>query len=668
MPTTIGLQTAKLNKKDEFYTRYEDIEAEVAYHKKDFSGKIVFCNCDDPVYSAFWKFYHLNFSELGLKKLITTHYDPEHPTYKIEYTGGNDTEIDYGQKIMLSGNGDFRSEECLNILKECDIVSTNPPFSLFKEYLPLMMKYRKQLLILGNMNSISVKSVSRFFRDGELWYGPSIHSGDRMFYVPDDYPLDATGCGVDENGRRFIRVKGVRWFTNFDYPERHMPYHCVQPFTSQEYPKYDNFDAIDVSQSSKVPINYSGIMGVPISFMDKVCPEQFEIVGFSSELANPILLPNGKHGSGRFYLNGKRLYDRMTIQYTESWKRDHIDLFQEQDDGKFEINNRRYTGSKYKLIPWIKQTILSECPEHKSLFDVFGGTGVVTAGLLDIIDQATINDFLFSNEVIYKAFLGAGNYDFQKLEKYCIEYNRINRKQLPKNYVSENYGGKYFNEYDARLIGYIRQNLEDNRKELTEREYYILLASLLYSFDRSANTVGHYEAFIKGHDIRASFDFKLISPINTDVAIDIHREDANILAPRVTADIAFLDPPYNSRQYSRFYHVMETITKWDKPILKGVAMKPPEENMSEYCRSSAVKAFADLVGKLNAKYILVTYNNTYNSKSSSSENKISLEEIREILETRGSTKVFDTSYHRFNAGKTDAVDHREYLFLTTVRE
>lgn len=332
------------------------------------------------------------------------------------------------------------------------------------------------------------------------------------------------------------------------------------------------------------------------------------------------------------------------------------------------INNRRYTGSKYKLMPWIKELILEHCPEHESLFDVFGGTGVVTAELLDIVNSVVINDFLYSNEVIYNAFFGSARYSKQKVKEYANKYSDIDRRVLNDNYISINFGNKYFRYNDAKLIGAIRQDIEDEyeKSHLNKREHDILLASLLYSLDRCANTVGHYEAYIKGKEIRAVFNYELIEPINSTNKIIIYREDSNTLASKVKTDIAFIDPPYNSRQYSRFYHVLETITKWDKPELIGTAMKPPEENMSDYCRNSAPVVFADLISKIQAKYIVVTYNNTYDSKSSSSRNKITLDQIQEILENKGKTQIFEKSYHRFNAGKTDTANHKEIVFITKV--
>ena len=336
--------------------------------------------------------------------------------------------------------------------------------------------------------------------------------------------------------------------------------------------------------------------------------------------------------------------------------------------GRFDINNRRYTGSKYKLMSWIRQMILENCPCHSTLFDVFGGTGVVSAGLMDIVSEIVINDFLYSNEIIYKAFFSQEFFDEVKLENYILSVMDIDVDRLPDNYVSLNYGDKFFNVSDAKLIGYVREDIEFryNCGEFNNHEYLILLASLMYSLDRSANTVGHYEAYIKGKELRSTLRLDLIRPIRTNIPIHIFRRDSNILSRDVYADVAFVDPPYNSRQYSRFYHVLENITKWNKPVLSGVAMKPPEENMSEYCRNSDPKVFEDLIMNLRVKYIIVTYNNTYDSKSSSSRNKMMLEEVKKILKKRGNTKIFCHDYVRFNAGKTLKTDHKELLFITEV--
>lgn len=333
------------------------------------------------------------------------------------------------------------------------------------------------------------------------------------------------------------------------------------------------------------------------------------------------------------------------------------------------IHNRRYTGSKYKLMPWIKTILAETCGDSKTFFDVFGGTGIVTAESIDLYDELTINDFLFSNEVIYRGFFEQKSFSANKLNKIKKEYSCLDVAKIDSNYAAENYGDKYFSFNDAKLIGHIRDDLEKKKQArvINKKEYYILLASLLYSLDRIANTVGHYEAFIQHHEsLSDAFVFNLIDPIVTEKRIHIFREDSNRLCRKVSADIAFVDPPYNSRQYSRFYHVLETIAKWDMPSLRGVAMKPPEENMSDYCRVAAPRAFEDLINNLNVSYIVVTYNNTYTSKSTSSQNKIKLEQVEEMLGKRGAVKVFDHAHNAFNAGKTDLNNHREYLFVCTV--
>ena len=255
-----NLHKAKNAKNDEFYTQLTDVSKELMNYKEHFKDKIVLCNCDNPTWSAFWRYFHLNFAELGLKKLISTHYDTGETTYKMEYTGGNDNDVDLGVKTPLEGNGDFRNKECLDLMDESDIVVTNPPFSLFRNYVAVLMEHQKKFLIIGNMNAITYKKVFPLIRDNQLWYGASIHSGDRKFYVPDDYPLKASGCGVDDNGRKYIRVKGVRWFTNLDYKARYEKLVLWKNYTLEEYPKYDNYLAWNVNKVSEIPFdNYIDI-------------------------------------------------------------------------------------------------------------------------------------------------------------------------------------------------------------------------------------------------------------------------------------------------------------------------------------------------------------------------------------------------------------------------
>lgn len=244
-------------------------------------------------------------------------------------------------------------------------------------------------------------------------------------------------------------------------------------------------------------------------------------------------------------------------------------------------------------------------------------------------------------------------------------YNSINPNTLIDNYFSINFGDKFFDMKTSRLIGYIRDDLETKRSFLTEKEFAIVLSSLIYSIDRLANTLGHYEAYIKKTITPRKLILRMIEVKNFSGA-EIFQEDANQLARKIHADVIYIDPPYNSRQYSRFYHLLETLVQWSKPELFGAAMKPKEENMSAYCRSSAFAAFQDLVAHIDARYLVVSYNNTYKSKSSSSENKIKLEQIEEALSKCGETHIFEHAYSPFNSGKTEFEDHKEYLFVTHV--
>lgn len=310
-----ALNAAKNAKKDEFYTQLSDIEKEMRHYRKHFKGKTVLCNCDDPFESNFFKYFVLNFNRLGLAKLIATSYvsspiagrqlsmfpladetaEAGSRPYKAVVTKVYDATGDGGVDMLdvaalfqsgenvlteLSGDGDFRSDECLALLDEADIVVTNPPFSLFREYVATLIAHEKKFIIIGNVNALKYKEIFPLLKDNKLWIGASIHSGDRKFNVPDDYPLDAAGCGIDEDGRRFIRVKGVRWYTNLDIKQRHEELILVRRYDPERYPKYANYDAIDVSKVADIPYDYAGEMGVPITFMDKFNPEQFEIVGY----------------------------------------------------------------------------------------------------------------------------------------------------------------------------------------------------------------------------------------------------------------------------------------------------------------------------------------------------------------------------------------------------
>ena len=329
-----------------------------------------------------------------------------------------------------------------------------------------------------------------------------------------------------------------------------------------------------------------------------------------------------------------------------------------------QLYNRRYIGSKYKLIQWIFSIIDKEC-EGRSFADIFAGTGVVSFFASRHFEEIILNDLLYSNEIIYHAFFDNSDWDLEKLKNIVSSYNNISGDDLRDNYFSLNFGDKYFSNSSAKIIGVIRENIEQNKENLTNREYNILLASLLYSVDKIANTVGHYDAYFKKERINDNFFMKLIEPVKTS-KVSIFREDANNLVKKIKTDITYIDPPYNSRQYSRFYHVLETLTKWDKPSLYGVALKPKPENMSDYCRQIAKHRFDGLIRNIDCKYLVVSYNNTYRPKSSSSQNKIALQEINDILNRKGSTKVFEKKHQFFNAGNTDFNNHKEFLFVTKV--
>lgn len=290
MSTNTNLNKAKNAKNDEFYTQLTDISKELMYYKQHFKGKTVLCNCDDPTWSAFWKYFHLNFSVLGLKKLISTHYDRTQPTYKMEYEGGDDNNIEVGVKTHLEGNGDFRNQECLDILDKSDIIVTNPPFSLFREYVAVLMEHNKKFIIIGSINAIKYKEIFPFLMSGDMWLGcTKVHE-----FVQPDGTIKKFG--------------NINWYSNLDVAKRHEKLILWKHYTSEEYPKYDNYDAINVDKVSNIPVDYDGVMGVPITFMDKYNPDQFEIVGVFDNGSN------NKFDLAKPVVNGKKLYSRIAIR------------------------------------------------------------------------------------------------------------------------------------------------------------------------------------------------------------------------------------------------------------------------------------------------------------------------------------------------------------------
>lgn len=316
-----NLHSAKNAKKDEFYTQLTDIEREMAHYKPHFKNKVVFCNCDDPRISNFFHYFSHNFDQLKLKKLITTCYknqqmdafsqnDSENAIY-LEYSGEkNGGKVPTPEKIgikKLKDDGDFRSPECIELLKQSDIVVTNPPFSLFREYVAQLIEYNKKFIIIGSLNAITYKEIFKLIKENKIWLGPSIHSGDREFGVPPHYPLKAAGFRVDENGNKFIRVKGVRWFTNLDFKERHEDLTLYKNYNPEEFPTYDNYNAINIDKTKDIPMDYKDPMGVPITFLDKYNPEQFEIIKFRKGDDDKDLSINGKCPYFRVIIKNKKL-------------------------------------------------------------------------------------------------------------------------------------------------------------------------------------------------------------------------------------------------------------------------------------------------------------------------------------------------------------------------
>lgn len=342
-----NLNSAARAKKDEFYTRIEDINRELYHYQKFFAGKTVLCNCDDPYESDFFKYFAIRFNDLGLKKLIATCYagSPivqteldfwgtvnENPTFdkrtqaiRLDVNEMRDWNGDRAVDLLdvqwllknnrnsvtyLNGDGDFRSQECIAALKEADVVVTNPPFSLFREYVAQLIEYDKKFLIIGNVNAITYKEIFPLIMKNKIWLGYGFKGMVGFFRSPYE---DVAASSQHLEG--MIRNSGVHWFTNIDIVKRHEDILLYMNYSPEQYPHYDNYDAIEVSKTAEIPMDYDGVMGVPITFLDKYNPEQFEILGNSNMFAEPIVIDNKlKKTPGRFYVKGKRMYDRILIR------------------------------------------------------------------------------------------------------------------------------------------------------------------------------------------------------------------------------------------------------------------------------------------------------------------------------------------------------------------
>ena len=316
-----SLHAANRAKQDEFYTQLPDIEKELKHYRKHFRGKTVYCNCDDPTISNFFLYFELNFAKLGHKKLITTCYKNRQTEMfskhdmetaaGVEYVG-NGTERTVFQ---LKEDGDFRSRECIELLKQADIVVTNPPFSLFREYIAQLVEYDKKFVVIGSMNAITYKEIFPLIKNGRLWLGHGPAGKDMLFDVPEDYATELVRNKKEGSAYRLVdgvikgRLGNAVWFTNLDYKKRHEDLILYKKYSPDEYPKYDNYDAINVDKTADIPVDYAGEMGVPITFLDKHNPSQFEIIGMDRPLITEL---TGKQS--RFKIKGKEIFARIVIR------------------------------------------------------------------------------------------------------------------------------------------------------------------------------------------------------------------------------------------------------------------------------------------------------------------------------------------------------------------
>ncbi|MCC6721488.1 MAG: adenine-specific methyltransferase EcoRI family protein [Bacteroidia bacterium] len=324
-----SLSSAKNNKEDEFYTQLPDIEKELKYYRNHFKDKVVYCNCDDPRVSNFFVYFSLNFERLGLKKLVTTCYKNQerdlfsqnnsesaiYLEYNGDKNGNNIPDPNEIGTIDLKGDGDFRSKESIDLLTQADIVVTNPPFSLFREYIAQLIEHDKKFIIVGSQNAVTYKEIFTLIKENKIWLGNN--SGDMEFKVPDYYEERATRYRQDETGQKWRSLGNICWFTNLDISKRHEDLILYKTYNEEEYPKYDNYDAINVNKVAEIPMDYKGAMGVPITFLDKYNPNQFEIIS-SNDIRLNENVPFKEHGLIKDKdgtINGKPTYVRIVIKH-----------------------------------------------------------------------------------------------------------------------------------------------------------------------------------------------------------------------------------------------------------------------------------------------------------------------------------------------------------------
>ena len=328
------------------------------------------------------------------------------------------------------------------------------------------------------------------------------------------------------------------------------------------------------------------------------------------------------------------------------------------------INNRRYLGNKYKLLPFIKRVVDIECRNIESVADIFAGTGAVSSAFVD--DKIIItNDLMYSNYICNYAWFSGQSYNPQVVIDYVVKYNQL--ENLEDNYMSENFGNTYFSIEDCLRIGFIREDIENNFKsgKINKRERAILITSLLYAMDKIANTCGHYDAYRKNVKFEKSLElFVPLAKVQNNENNLCFNMDANDLVKNIYADLVYIDPPYNSRQYCDAYHLLENVALWQKPEVHGVARKMDRKNMkSQYCTKNATLVFEQLINDINAKYILFSYNNMETKGNDRSNAKIADSDIMRILNNKGEVKVFEEDYKPFTTGKSDIKGNKERLFL-----
>lgn len=367
--------------------------------------------------------------------------------------------------------------------------------------------------------------------------------------------------------------------------------------------------------------------------------------------------------------NGRAIWNEEAYQkLSEYIKKNKVDSSVESKELPKEykttkINNRRYLGNKYKLLPFITRVVKNECENINTVADIFAGTGAVASAFID--KKIITNDIMYSNYICHVAWFSSEHYSEEKIIKIITQYNNL--KVVEDNYMSDNFSNTYFSLADCRKIGFIRQDIEDkfNSKDINARERALLITSLLYAMDKIANTCGHYDAYRQGVEFEKHLELYVPQP-ESDVNENnvCYNMDTNELAPEIEADLIYIDPPYNSRQYCDAYHLLENVARWEKPEVFGVARKMDRTALkSDYCTQKATVAFENLIDSIHAKYILLSYNNMANKGNDRSNAKISDDDIMRILSKKGKVKVFSEDYKAFSTGKSDIQANQERLFL-----